>query len=880
MEIRANERALFTLKEAGMEDSEAFKQIQKSVAAAHRELNEFNKQQKILESADPTLKAATIAAKGLAGAYAVGAGAAALFADGDEKVEKELNKLVAIMTVLQGLQEASELLHQRNAIAIAFETGVTHVAEAAQRIWASTMLTSTAATVAFRVALIALTGGLLLLIPLVGFAFTKMADTMKDARLEQEALEEVNKKAIDGYAEEQIKIKMVVAQLKDENISRKTKKEMIDDLKKQYPDYLDNIENEGKLTKDLADAIEKRLIPALELEAKAKAAQELASEKYKKMLELQQDPTEALSIWEKAGAYLKNFGNVADASLSLVATAQKDVMEESKELQDQIDALFKVALKADEQLSKLKGKKTDEDILNREYKARIALLNLIREQAIEELKPVEENKEGPAGPRIKAMQQEFALRKAIIESNRDVELHNEKLLASEKLVIRQKAANEIFKLETELAVNLWKVRADELEKLHDDQKQTEEELAAAQEAYFKSHENAIKAAAAQQKNYIDEAAEIELKALDKKYEQGLVDEDEYNKKKKKITDDALKYTLQANLKEIEAQKALAIAKNQTLPKDQQIDTSVYDAQAAKIRENLEQITLDDILAKKKAYADKVKKIVDDVTNYEKKAEDTIAGFVKAASDRKINDIQGQIDANNRLKDSETERIATSTLSEQQKANTLIVLNARVAAENEILVQKQNQVKERQARFDKDKNVFDIILNTAASIVKTGAELGYPAAIPFQVIAGVEGAAQLAVALAQPLPKFWTGTKSSPEGPAWVGERGTELLRYPSGELRYTPPSATLTYLPNGTEVISNPELRRMQMAVTLQNDSHMTAASRTDNNLIHEVIGVQKGIEKLQSSLGSKLSRPQQAPVTIIKINPGWDAYIKKYVKK
>lgn len=120
MELRANERALITLREAGMEGTEAFEQLQQAVAKSARQMNEFRKEQKLLESAAPNLAALTTVAKGLGGAYAFGAGASALFADGNEKVEKELNKLVAIMTLLQGLNELHELAEKKGAIATLF----------------------------------------------------------------------------------------------------------------------------------------------------------------------------------------------------------------------------------------------------------------------------------------------------------------------------------------------------------------------------------------------------------------------------------------------------------------------------------------------------------------------------------------------------------------------------------------------------------------------------------------------------------------------------------------------------------------------------------------------------------------------------------------
>lgn len=55
------------------------------------------------------------------------------------------------------------------------------------------------------------------------------------------------------------------------------------------------------------------------------------------------------------------------------------------------------------------------------------------------------------------------------------------------------------------------------------------------------------------------------------------------------------------------------------------------------------------------------------------------------------------------------------------------------------LRRQAAAKEKQAR------IFSILIDTAASIAKTAAQLGFPAAIPFIAIAAANGAAQLAVA---------------------------------------------------------------------------------------------------------------------------------------
>jgi hypothetical protein len=67
-----------------------------------------------------------------------------------------------------------------------------------------------------------------------------------------------------------------------------------------------------------------------------------------------------------------------------------------------------------------------------------------------------------------------------------------------------------------------------------------------------------------------------------------------------------------------------------------------------------------------------------------------------------------------------------------------------------------QEKQKQARRDKALALFQAGIDLAVSIVKTGAQLGYPAAIPFQIAAGIAGAAQIAAIASQPIPKFEKG----------------------------------------------------------------------------------------------------------------------------
>ena len=90
---------------------------------------------------------------------------------------------------------------------------------------------------------------------------------------------------------------------------------------------------------------------------------------------------------------------------------------------------------------------------------------------------------------------------------------------------------------------------------------------------------------------------------------------------------------------------------------------------------------------------------------------------------------------------------TERQKERQRAALTLRTNQQIALE-----------KQKQAKRDKALAIFEATINTAASIVKTGAQLGYPAAIPFQVAAGIVGAAQIATIAARPIPRFEKGGK--------------------------------------------------------------------------------------------------------------------------
>ena len=127
-------------------------------------------------------------------------------------------------------------------------------------------------------------------------------------------------------------------------------------------------------------------------------------------------------------------------------------------------------------------------------------------------------------------------------------------------------------------------------------------------------------------------------------------------------------------------------------------------------------------------------------------------------------------------------------------------DARKAAITQKEEQREKELARQKAAMQKKKTIFEIILNTATAVVE---------ALPNFILAGIvaaAGAAQLGVAIAQPLPEYAAGTRNHPGGLAVVGDGGRpEVVMTPSGGLFRTPASDTLVDLPARSVVFPSVE---------------------------------------------------------------------------
>lgn len=922
-QVRFNERALISLREAGLEGSEAFAQLREQTVETAREMKEFQRQQKLLESELPALKALTLAAKGLGGAYAIGAGAAALFADGNEKVEKEMAKLIAIMTVLQGLGEAWELIQMRGAAAAAFNEAALKAAATAEEIFAAATETSTGALISLDAAML-LTGIGALIVGLGGLIYllsnagdktkeyfedqTKLNEALKDfyesiAKANELLDEELRKQ--DEVLKKAMEVFAINARTgKDQNNLAAMKKANAEQDKKTSDSVAESLKKELGITGDLKDAQDDLQGAYDESVQHVKALQDLTAEAQEKI------------------NFSKEHGGDEDPRLTTLIELDKarikDYQAEGNAVKAKLDRI-KVVTKAQEDAEQAL-KIIDAEEQKRQFENNQLRIAAIHEIAQETRRQTAEYLAMQADigvseqQRLKALNAEKAIREQMIIAERNQQLQAKNLNRGdlteteekERLAIIGSYNEKIFTLDVDFMGREAVMRKDFRDRDVNEANFTNEELLKKREEYFKQEEALAAQHAANQKAAIETDRDQRLKALDEQQarshpaKEGPLGAQAYADRRLKIETEANNKSLEAD-KQL-AKKQLAIAQQKedelkrqpsrspeeakkqlqdiaTLEEQKNALTAKYaalDKQQTLNTDNLERTLDEEKLARKK-------KIADQEVELAKNVEETVSAFVRGSYEAQLMHIERQIQKNNQLHEAETARIQNSTLQETAKAAQMEILQRQTSDRNAVLQRKEQQIKVKEAQFDRDKAILDITATTAAAVAKdigiATALAADPVTAPLAAnayiqaaIAGAIGAAQIAAVLAKPIPKFEAGTEYSPEGLALL--HPGEMRIDPSGKISMTSDAPeSLTYLEKGTKII--PRHRHDEMNdILLASILGANAPAPGDNRLIDEVRGMRETIAQNGRDTVAAIKKQKPAHVDV-HVDANFLTYIK-----
>jgi hypothetical protein len=170
---------------------------------------------------------------------------------------------------------------------------------------------------------------------------------------------------------------------------------------------------------------------------------------------------------------------------------------------------------------------------------------------------------------------------------------------------------------------------------------------------------------------------------------------------------------------------------------------------------------------------------------------------------------------------------------------------------------EKRIRKEQFEAKRAAAVADVIFKTAPIIAEYTAGI---VTAPLAIIAGLAAAAQIGYILAQPVPEYRKGTRGKKHkgGPAIVGEEGVERVVTESGQVYYTPPTATLLDLPKGAQVIPNNLLDKQEIYYATNssvNQKRAAQPNRVEGKLdeigtilkglpIHQINMDERGFEK------------------------------------
>lgn len=297
---------------------------------------------------------------------------------------------------------------------------------------------------------------------------------------------------------------------------------------------------------------------------------------------------------------------------------------------------------------------------------------------------------------------------------------------------------------------------------------------------------------------INAAMSKELDEAAAQYSQGLINKEDYERKKQEITE---KYAIK------QAQLAIDLAK-------EQLNTpGLSEEDRLKLKEKIAQAEI--------ALAEKVRdaeiNAVDKSAEANKRKMDKIAETIQAISDllggfadlgtaifeRKMEEVEAEQDANDEAYDREVERIEkleeNGAISTEEAEARKRAAEDKTAKKNAELEKKKAALQEKQAKFDKANNIIQTIMATSLAIMKAWTNpFAAPGIIPLII---AQGAVSLATIIAQPIPKYAKGTKDHPGGLAIVGDGGKKEGIVTNNGLFITPDKPTLVDLPAHAQVI-------------------------------------------------------------------------------
>lgn len=831
-EIKFFTKAIVDLERQGKENDATTVALRKHLAELTDQVGDAKAEIKALSSDTRGFDLFAGSVSFLADTFQAVAGAAALAGASEEDTAEITKNLVAVQSLANGVKGVANELTTRG-------TAANKLFAFSQKQLALITDSSASSFTRFKAALIST--GIGVLIVLIGYLIANFKEiknaltgTTKAQEVYNETLEDFKK----GVQDATEKVNKVGAAFENARAGVISKKEALFEYNKELGDSL------GKTT-DLAEA--ERLyaekadvyIKIQGLKAQANALFAKSAEQTAKSVTAAQEDQVGFFSKIKAGLQF-NLGNAADGVKTL-SDAQfegiKDARKESDDLAKSLDVLATDLLKQAGELGKAFNITTNTDFAKDEEKKKKEALDK-QKKALEDFlkKQIDLEKRNAAASKqiaVEAANDKIRINQSIVDnpdnevgaqlnaltviSNRKKTLaaldyadaiRAEKEVKDGKIVINKKTQSELEAASVAYNNKIRAIDAETAQQSIDVRKNNVEKLRAQYEKDAKLQLDEVDKTFESLRDKNKDEYNKQIEALNKRFDEGKISQEKYELERQKIE---TTYHIASLVNEVEYQKQLLKlstlspeAKAEALRKLSDLEKELSDASVELTKAN-EKKKLDAVVDT----FEKIKSTASDVFG-------VIGGLIDANNTAEKNRLKEQGDEAEKKANRDIEIVTASQDTEEKKAAKIALINQRLAIQKAQIAEREKQADLQKARFEKAQAIFGIIINTALAVVKAGV------ITPTAILAGILGAAQLAIAIATPIPKFFRGKDKNNKYQGWgtMNEYRQEIIEHPDGSIEMPYGRNVLKYI--GRDDIIHPDANEFMRKQAIQDVSNVS----------------------------------------------------------